>query len=206
MAYIEAAQRREQMIAAARIALADLGVSNTSIRAVAKQAGVPLGTLQYVFPTKESLLKAVIEDVVDEIAGILGSSANVDSGLAHAIHEGISTFWSRLVSGHAGLQLMQYELTTYALRTANQQALARWQYERYTDVVAQWCQQAANKAGETCSLPFTRLARIIVAAIDGLILQYVCDPNESRSREDLKTVAAMIVEAAKIEKVVSASP
>jgi AcrR family transcriptional regulator len=193
VSYVEASVRREQLIAAARTALAREGVPKTSLRAVAAEAGVPLGTMQYVFPSKEKLLQAVIEDVVEEIAEVLKGSAELDQGLAHAIRDGLRTFWSSLVTGHRGLQLMQYELTTYALRAVQQEHLARWQYERYCTVVAEWCQTAAHRAGETCAVPFGRLSRVIVAGIDGLILQHVCDPNESRSREDLEAMADMVV-------------
>lgn len=193
MPYVEASVRREQLIAAARTALAREGVARTSLRAVAAEAGVPLGTMQYVFPSKEKLLQAVIEDVVGEIAELLRGSAELDQGLAHAIRGGLRTFWSRLVTGQRGLQLMQYELTTYALRSGEQEHLARWQYERYCGVVAEWCRTAAHRAGETCPVPFGPLSRVIVAGIDGLILQHVCDPDESRSREDLEAMADMVV-------------
>lgn len=193
MPYVEASVRRAQLIGAARTALARDGVAGTSLRAVAAEAGVPLGTLQYVFPSKEKLLQAVIEDVVDEIAEVLRGSAELDRGLAHAIRVGVQGFWSSLVSGHQGLQLMQYELTTYALRSGGQEHLARWQYERYCRVVADWCRTATIRAGETCAVPFGRLARVIVAGLDGLILQYVCDPDESRSIEDVGAMVAMVV-------------
>ena len=71
MPYIEASVRREQLVAAARRALTREGVARTSLRVVAAEAGVPLGTLQYVFPSKEQLLRAVIEDLVDEVAAVL---------------------------------------------------------------------------------------------------------------------------------------
>src|SRR3954471_14765796 len=160
MVYVEATVRRGQLVAAARAALAREGVARTSLRVVAAEAGVPLGTLQHVFPSKEQLLRAVIEDVVHEIAEVLRGSARLEEGLEHAIRSGLTTFWSRLVSGHTGLQLMQYELTTYALRTAGQEGLARWQYERYVSVAAEWCQQAAALAGEACAVPFAQLARV----------------------------------------------
>ena len=193
MPYVEASVRHRQLVTAARAALARDGVAGTSLRAVAADAGGPLGTLQYVFPSKEKLLQAVIEDVVEEIAEVLAGSAELDRGLAHAIRGGLRTFWSSLVTGHRGLQLMQYELTTYALRAAGQEHLARWQYERYSQVVAEWCRDAAQHAGETCAVPLDRLARVIVAGIDGLILQHVCDPDETRSGEDLEAMADMVV-------------
>jgi AcrR family transcriptional regulator len=91
-----------------------------------------------LFPSKEMLLRAVIEDVTAEIAELLRSS--VDTGLA------------------------------------------RWQYERYARIVAAWCQEAASNAGETCAAPFDTLARVLVAGMDGLILQFVCDPDVTRAR------------------------
>ena len=198
MVYLEAEVRRGQLVTAARAALARNGVAKTTLRAVAAEADVPLGTMQYVFPSKELLLRAVIEDVIEEIADLLRDSAELEDGLAHAIRAGLHTFWSRLVTGNTELQLMQYELTTYALRTSGQESLARWQYERYASVVAEWCQQAAHHANETCAIPFARLARLIVAGVDGLILQHVCDPNLSRSSEDLAAMAEMVVAVAGI--------
>ncbi|MEU4062702.1 TetR/AcrR family transcriptional regulator [Streptomyces wedmorensis] len=200
MAYVEASVRRRQLVAAARVALARDGVPGTSLRAVAAEAGVSLGTMQYVFPSKELLLRAVIEDVVDEIAEVLRGSADLGMGLEHAVRRALAGFWAELVVGRADVQVMQYELTTYALRAAGQESLARWQYERYCAVVAEWCQRAAQEAGETCAVPFGRLARVIVASLDGLILQYVCDPNDARAREDLDATVDMIVSLAAVRR------
>ena len=193
MVYVEAAVRRRQLVASARSVMMRDGVARTSLRAIAEEAGIPLGTLQYVFPSKELLLRAVIEDVVEELAALLKEGVGLGGGLEGAIRHGVSTFWSGLVAEERDLQLMQYELTTYALRTAGQEDLARWQYEQYCGVVAEWLQEAADNAGETSAVPCARLARVMVAGIDGLILQRICDPDASRSREDLDALIAMLV-------------
>jgi AcrR family transcriptional regulator len=192
---VETAVRRRRFVTAARAALARDGVAGTSLRAVAAEAGVPLATMQYAFPTKEQLLRAVIEDVTDEIAQVLKDSARSDRGLEYAIRDGLRTFWARLVTDHHGLQLMQYELTTHSVRAYGQQGLARRQYERYAAVVAEWCELAANQAGETSAVPFDQLARLAVASIDGLILQHICDPDEARSARDLEMTVDMLVAA-----------
>ncbi|UMP03435.1 TetR/AcrR family transcriptional regulator [Amycolatopsis sp. EV170708-02-1] len=191
MPYVEAAVRRQQFIAAARTALATHGVAKTSVRVVAAEAGAPLATMQYVFPSKEKLLRAVIESVVDDIAQVLADSAATDQGLANAIHQGLDAYWGRLVRNGRELQLLQYELTMYALRTAGHEDLARLQYERYATVVADWCRHAAERAGETAAVPFDHLARMIVAGVDGLTLQYVCDPDDTRAREGLESLTEM---------------
>jgi AcrR family transcriptional regulator len=187
MVYVESAVRSRQIVAAARAVITRDGVAGTTVRAVAQEAGIPLGTLQYVFPAKHQLLRAVIEDLVEELADNLMSSVPPGCDVEYAIGHGIRTFWNDLVIGDAeGVQLTQYELTTYALRTAGLEELARWQYERYTDVVAGWLQRAATPVDAR------RLARLVIAGIDGLILQYVVNPDPDRGREDIEAMIAMI--------------
>lgn len=196
MAYVKATVRSGQLVEAARRVLARDGVQGTTMRGVAAEAGVPLGTLSYVFGSKEQLLKAVIEDVTEEIAELLRDLAETDKGLEQAIRAGLDSFWTRLVVDERWLQVMQYELVMYSLRTPGLEDLARWQTERYCRIVAAWCQQAANNAGELCAVPFDALARVLVANVDGLILQYVADPDVARSRHDLAIVTEMLVDLA----------
>lgn len=203
MVYVESAVRGRQIIAAARDVLVRDGVARTTMRAVADEAQIPLGTLQHVFPTKQKLLRAVIEDVVEEIAEVLRSSADLDDGLEHAVRQGIRGFWNTLVVGHDNLQLVQFELVVQALRTPGLEDLARWQYERYVDVVAHWCEQAAARAQETAAIGYRSIARTILAGIDGLIVQYVVDPDPVRADEDLDTLITMILGAAAVQPVSS---
>jgi len=199
MPYVESAVRSKQAVAAARAVLMRDGVGGTSMRTVATEAGIPLGTLQHVFPTKQGLLRAVIEDVVEEIADLLESSAELEAGLEHAIRCGLRNFWEKLVVDHRNLQLVQYELVTHALRTPGLEELPRWQYERYTEVVGDWCQEAARRAGETSAIPFDRLARVLVAGVDGLILQHVVNPDVSRSEADLEVIIETVVALAGVQ-------
>ncbi|WP_181407654.1 TetR/AcrR family transcriptional regulator [Nocardioides sambongensis] len=193
MAYVKAADRSRQIVEAARQVLMREGVNGTTLRLVAREAGIPQGTLHYVFPSKEELLHAVIEDVATEIADVLHAAAETDRGLEHAIREGLTTFWQRLVAQDVRLQIMQYELVIWALRTPGREQSARWQFERYCRIVAAWCQEAAQQADETCAVPFEVLARMVVAAVDGVILQYVGDPDPERAERDLAVVVDMLV-------------
>jgi len=196
MAYVKAAVRSAQLVEAARRVLVRDGVQGTTLRGVASEAEVPLGTLSYVFGSKDQLLQAVIQDVTEEIAEVLRESATTDEGLEQAIRAGLDAFWTRLVVDERWLQVMQYELVMYSLRTPGLEHLARWQTERYCRIVAEWCQQAANQAGELCAVPFDALARVMVAGVDGVLLQYVADPDDARARRDLALVTEMLVHVA----------
>lgn len=144
MPYVEASVRSRQFVAA-RTVMARDGVAAMTLRAVAAEVEVSLGTLRYAFPSKELLLRAVIEDVVDEIARVLTNSVQVDRGLAYAIRQGLTTFWSQLVADQINLQIMQGELLNYALRQPGHEGTARWQYERYVGVIADGCRDDVRR-------------------------------------------------------------
>ena len=195
MAYVKASERRGQLVAAARAVLSRDGVAGTTLRAVAAEAKVPLGTLHYVFPSKELLITAVIQDVTDEVSAVF-SAAETDGGLDHAIRHGLDNYWKQLVINDPQVALMRHELFLYALRTPGQQNLARWQIEGYTRIVAEWSQQAANNAGEVCAVPFDTLARAHVASVMGIVLGYLADHDKARSQRDLHALADMLVSLA----------
>ena len=56
--------------------------------------------------------------------------------------------------GQPQLALMRHEMFVYALRTPGLERLAQWQIEGYARIVAEWCQESAGRAGETCAVPF----------------------------------------------------
>jgi AcrR family transcriptional regulator len=193
MAYVRAAEREQQIVAAAIRVLGDVGVPNTTLRGVAAAADVPLGTLHYVFPSKDKLLRAVIAAVIDDVLAAVGAHVDVGRGVAHAMRHGVTTFWTTLVEGEIGLQIMQYELELYSARTEGPGGLAHLQYERYTTLIADFCERAAHDAGERCAVDFGTLARLSLALVDGLILQYIASPDDARARRDLDRAVDMVL-------------
>ncbi|KAA1425013.1 TetR/AcrR family transcriptional regulator [Mumia zhuanghuii] len=192
MAYVKASDRRRQYLAAARAVLSRDGVAGTTLRAVAAEAQVSIGTLYYIFPVKEEMITAVLEDVRAEVSAVF-EATDTGAGLEHAIRHGLDRYWERLVVDDPRLALMRHELFAYALRTPGQEHLARWQIEGYTRIVSRLCQQAASNAGETCAVPFDTLARALVASVVGTVLVYLSDQDHVRSQQDLRAVADMLV-------------
>lgn len=193
MAYVKAAEREEQVVTAAIAVLSEIGVPATSLRAVAARAGIPLGTLHYVFPSKDQLLRAVIERVTNDISATLRAELDAGQGVENALRLGIAGFWERLVEADIGLQIMQYELMSYSLRTEGAGELARVQYERYCSLVTDFCERAAQAAGERCAVGFDVLGRLALGIVDGLILQYVSRPDHERAQRDLAHGLDMLV-------------
>jgi AcrR family transcriptional regulator len=190
--YIKIDERRAQIVAAARTALARDGVNATTMRSVAAEAGVPLGTLHYAFQSKEQIFKAVLADIVEDIRSGLALHTPRGAGLAETLRQALGAGFRREMR-RPQTHLLQYELITYALRTPGLADMARWQYEQYCELVAGWCLEAAVAAGETCAVGFDVISRMIVAGIDGLILQYLANPDLDRAASDLEHVIAAAV-------------
>src|SRR3954453_10962858 len=95
VAYVRAPERRRQFVAAARAVLARDGVATTTLRAVAAEAGVSIGTLYYIFPAKEQMITAVLEDVRDEVSAVF-QATETHAGLQHAIRHGLDNYWKQL--------------------------------------------------------------------------------------------------------------
>ncbi len=65
----DAARNRERLLAAAK-AVFSAGGTEASLEAVARRAGVGIGTLYRHFPTREALFEAVYRHEVDELAAL----------------------------------------------------------------------------------------------------------------------------------------
>jgi AcrR family transcriptional regulator len=178
---------RAQIIQGALQALEKTGVIGTTTRKIAAEANVQLATLHYHFESKSALLVAVLEALIDEIAERLREDrGGTEPDLDERIEILIRGTWRSIMQSRTR-QIVQYELTLYALREGAQW-LADQQYEAYLRL---YRDQLASKSGqpELSLQSYTVLARFILAGIDGLILQELVKPNRSRS---VRAIEALI--------------
>jgi AcrR family transcriptional regulator len=107
----DARRNYEKVLAAARDAFAEDGAS-TSLEAIARRAGVGIGTLYRHFPTRQALLEAVYTHEVDVLCR---SAAEVEGADAWEAFEG---WLRRFVAYMATKQALVQELFDYVDRDA----------------------------------------------------------------------------------------
>ena len=150
----------------------------------------------YVFPSKDQMLRAVIARLIEDVVDALRAEPELEHGVEYALRHGVRSFWGKLVESEIGLQVMQYELAMYSVRTEGPGGLAQLQYDRYVALVAEFCERAAQVAHERCAVDFQTLGRLSLALVDGLIIQYVSSPDLDRAHRDLDRAVDMIVQFA----------
>ncbi|MBW8320584.1 MAG: TetR/AcrR family transcriptional regulator [Arenimonas sp.] len=162
-------ETRARIIKGALEALENGGMEALTTRKIAASAGVRLATLHYYFDNKESLLLAVLEDLIadmDLAYREIPHSSNPEERVAALIR----SMW-RYVQRTRNKQIAQIELTIYALRTQGAEWLAARQYNAYIDFYGRLVFSPDEAENAEKSRIGRAVARQMLIGIDGLILQ-----------------------------------
>ena len=81
----DAARNRARVLDAARTAFAEAGL-DVGVEEIARRAGVGKGTLYRRFPTKEALVRAIFEDILEEIERIVAERRR-RAGRVDGVHD-----------------------------------------------------------------------------------------------------------------------
>lgn len=178
-------ERRAELLAAAIRVLAREGLAEASTRKIATEAGINQATLLYYFGSKDGLLLAVLQEMMRTTQEIALQAMPAATDLREAVAGAIRAFWA-YVEATPELQIMQYELTLYALRAPQAAWLAKQQYSGYSAVVETLLRETYAAMERAPAIPFAALARFIVGGLDGIILQFVSNRDTARARSDIE--------------------
>jgi AcrR family transcriptional regulator len=176
-------QTRERLIEGAVQVLAVEGVAGTTTRKIADAADVHLAALHYHFKDKDALLFAVLEAVTRQLEEFLDREVKPSVDLHHRIEELILAIW-RLVKKTRDLQILQFEMTMHAVRRKDTAWLAEKQYHGYIEQYRRILAQQENHGLTNQQL--RALAQFLLGGIDGILVQDLAMPSDSRTRESLK--------------------
>ncbi len=174
------AQLKEQILRGAVDALIETGLAAVTTRKIAEKAGVNLATLHYYFESKDALLIGALELIIAQMSQALSADLPQQLDIKTCIANVINNSW-RLILLTRDIQILQYELTLYTMRNKEAQSLAKFQYDSYCKVYEDAFRHGLGNTDEHDLIALSDLARFVVAGMDGLILQYLVDPDEQRS-------------------------
>ncbi len=161
--------RRTTLTAALLQIVSERGLDQVSVREVAAVAGVSAGTVQYYFPTKDAMLVAAFDEVVERIRQRMSSisfGADVRVNLSRVLREVLPLDARRAEETRISL--------AFSARAAIAPDLARIQKRvlgEIVDALADAFSAAAHGRANVATC--RRAAHIAVAAADGLAMHAV---------------------------------
>uniref|UniRef100_A0AAU2JKL3 TetR family transcriptional regulator n=1 Tax=Streptomyces sp. NBC_00049 TaxID=2903617 RepID=A0AAU2JKL3_9ACTN len=191
MARMPSAERRRQLTEAAIRAMTRDGVSRTTTRSIAAEAGVSLSVFHYCFESKQALLESVMAAITDHSASVVREAILPRATLRETVRAGFQAYWDH-VAAHPGEHMLTYELTQYALRQPGFEHLARRQYERYCDTYGELIEQLRLSMEFELRVPVPVLARYLAAMTDGLTLNLLVLGHDRASADILDVITAHV--------------
>ena len=188
MAYVSAADRREQLIEATIAVLRRSGAEGVTTRAVAAEAGAPLASIHYTFGSLDDLVVAAFERLIDEVSQHITDGLDVAAGYGPCILEVMQRIAGLL--DHERYGVLLHDLNPTGDRRV--EALE----ERYYRLAHDLVDAIAAARRREPAVPRAQLARLIMAAIDGVVLQFAASGDIATARDDLAAFGRILATAA----------
>ena len=188
VAYVSAADRREQLIEATIAVLRSAGAEGVTTRSVAAEAEAPLASIHYTFGSLDDLVIAAFERLIDEVSRRITDGLDVAAGYGPCI--------VAVMQRVAGL--LDDERYGVLLRDLNPTGDRRVEAleERYYRLAHDLVDAIASAQRREPALPRPQLARLIMAAIDGVVLQFAASGDIDMARDDLAAFGRILAAAA----------
>jgi AcrR family transcriptional regulator len=187
----DGAIRREEILTAATQLFSVEGFRGLTMSAIARECGMSLSGLVHYFPTKDLLLQAAMDrrDEIDQARIALPGKAAprgwayLDSLVALVRHNQQQEGIVRLFTTVAAEAVDPQHPANAWLRSHHQSSDSR-------------IQKALAEASEDGTLaedaPVTSIARALIAAMDGLQLQWLSDPGYPDMAEDFEMLVSTV--------------
>ena len=181
-------ERRVQLVEAALRVMVRDGVAKATTRAVAGEAGVPLGVVHYCFAAKEELLRCVIERIMTQALTPVTTAVPAGLPLYEFIRGALHAYWDQ-VRERPAEHMVTYELTQYALRQPGLAEVARRQYRHYAQVNGDYLESLGRIAGIKWTVEISVLARYGLSVLAGLTLTWLIDRDDAQASAALDEYA-----------------
>ncbi len=219
MARMSVEERRAVLVDAAIAVMKRQGVANTTTRDIVAEADMQVGVFHYCFESKEQLIREVMRAINERTDSAVGDAlADVEPG-AGFVHAAVQAYWHH-IEADPNEHLLTYELTQHALRNLRGgpegsdvvvqiRSVVRdpgapldaavSQYRNYLFTIEGLLMMLADVCSTTWRTPVSELARVTLAMIEGITLQWLVDGDDEVAKRSLQRLAAVLVQDAGLD-------
>jgi len=182
-AYKKSETSRQQVLDAAVQTLAKRGFANTSVSDIANAAGMSKGVVHYHFANKEDLIVRVLGQCYDTLSACVRKAWSEPGTPSERIRRALREMWVTRTGGSAEMTVVADLMAQGIHDPKIKKALAARFHTSREELVKELV-TAFENLGLRPKLPAEVVARIVMAALDGLGLHQIFDPpNEQESGE-----------------------
>ena len=181
--------RREQIVQAAVSIIAEQGLQNLSLSEIEKKAGMSRGQLTYYYPTKEDILLAVFDRLIEMMHKRAGGSLPAEPGW-----ERMELLLRKILGEPPAFPqfgALQYTfLSQISHREDFRRRLANLYEEWRGHMARDLAEASARRPGKKASP--RAVATLVQAVIHGLFMQRAADPDAYDPEEMLELLLDML--------------
>lgn len=199
---IPAEQRRRELTAVAHTVMARDGAFGLTTRAVAKEAGVPHGSVHYAFHSKDELIRAVVRDDIDRSTAAFRRFAAPEANTPeHAaspaeqavspegiLHAAFASYADNLI-GDPWEEAAQQELALMCARDEQLRVIMQESNASYRELIGSILDYLSTATGKTWAQPADLLAENILGSLFGTAQLWLIDRDDDTLYASLATLA-----------------
>jgi AcrR family transcriptional regulator len=174
-------QRRAQLVAAAMRVMQREGAWSLTTRAVAREAGVPLGAVHYAFGAKAELVRAVFQADRDRATALLRRAVETGGTPTEVLTRALVGYADSVIAD-PGAEIVLQELTMMGGRDEDLRAAARESTEQYRADALDLLHRVAEASGGTWSGDVDVLAESVLGLLFGASVNWLCTGDDALFR------------------------
>lgn len=175
-------ERRAEIVEAGLSVALREGVESVTVRRVAQEAGISLGTVHYCFDDKDAMLRAMGRSIAMRASEPVLRALEVGPD-RRALAE--ATIDAMLVGlkEHQHMRLLTFEFAVSGARTPVLREVAQAHLRQSIAMTREYLVRLAEVVGVTWATDIDDLARMTALRIDGIELAWMVDQDDEAARE-----------------------
>ena len=186
---------RERLLAGAKRCLYERGYSRTTARDIVEASGTNLASIGYHFGSKEALLNAAMMEAVGEWGEELERILVVDGDEDADLMERFEAVWTRVIESfeaHRPALIASFEAFVQAEHSPGLRERLAAGHEEARLWLAALFRRIGSTAGEGSE---RAVGSFYLALLNGLMVQWLLDPERSPSGRDMAEALLTILES-----------
>ena len=165
-------KRRQELVLAAYREIAERGFEGLRTREVADSVGVNIATLHYYFPTKEALIRAVLDHAMERFRSTLAAHGSPSDQLRNYLRS-----VRNLLVEEPELGAVMAELALRSVRDRSIGSIMNQMYDVWHVTLRGLLKRAVREGGLRPELDNDAVAAMIIATLTSMTLPVMNDPR-----------------------------